>query len=510
MFCSISGTVPEEPVINRSNGQLFEKRLIEKHVQETGKDPITGEPASLEDLLPVKTNKAVKPRPSAATSIPGLLGLFHNEWDALMLESHQQRIALIQSRQELSHALYQQDAACRVIARLTRERDEARSQLENAVAVARSDLANGKRTAEVEGEEEQPAKRAGIPAEVSSEMLEHSKALSKGRKKRIMPASLATPQDIEAFSLISSHPLHKSTKGGILSIDVAQDNENLLATGGADSVVVLFDREASRIRASLTGHTKKINSVKFFKDSSLLVSASADHTARMWRANEDGSYSAAHVLTDHSDEVTAATLHATGSYFVTASLDATWAFYDIETGTCFTQVPSAGAGEGYTSAEFHPDGLILGTGTANSLVRMWEARQSKAVARFDGHKGAVRGLSFSENGYYLATAADDGVKVWDLRKLKNFKTLEAPAGTAAGAPLAVGFDFSGQNLAIGGSDARVVGVKQDWAALFSLSAALGNKGVSAVKWSHDSRHLFVGSTDHNLRIFGGDASAMAS
>ena len=34
-------------------------------------------------------------------------------------------------------------------------------------------------------------------------------------------------------------------------------------------------------------------------------------------------------------------------------------------------------------------------------------------------------MSFSENGYYLATAADDGVKLWDLRKLKNFKSLEA-------------------------------------------------------------------------------------
>jgi hypothetical protein len=30
---AVSGTVPEEPVVNRSNGQLYEKRLIEKHVQ---------------------------------------------------------------------------------------------------------------------------------------------------------------------------------------------------------------------------------------------------------------------------------------------------------------------------------------------------------------------------------------------------------------------------------------------------------------------------------------------
>ncbi len=47
------------------------------------------------------------------------------------------------------------------------------------------------------------------------------------------------------------------------------------------------------------------------------------------------------------------------------------------------------------------------------------------AATLPGHKGAVHSLSFSENGYYLATAADDGVKLWDLRKLKNFKTLDA-------------------------------------------------------------------------------------
>ena len=30
----------------------------------------------------------IRPRPTAATSVPGLLALFQNEWDALMLETH--------------------------------------------------------------------------------------------------------------------------------------------------------------------------------------------------------------------------------------------------------------------------------------------------------------------------------------------------------------------------------------------------------------------------------------
>lgn len=46
--------------------------------------------------------------------------------------------------------------------------------------------------------------------------------------------------------------------------------------------------------------------------------------------------------------------------------------------------------------------------------------------KFLGHRSAIRSIAFSENGYYLATSADDGeVKLWDLRKLKNFKTILA-------------------------------------------------------------------------------------
>lgn len=91
---------------------------------------------------------------------------------------------------------------------------------------------------------------------------------------------------------------------------------------------------------------------------------------------------------------------------------------------------------------------------------------TQQVAKFEGHSSPITALSFSENGYYLATSAADGVKLWDLRKLKNFKSLEPYEGSAT---TCLAFDSSGHYLAVGGKDARVYGVKQDWAVVTTLT-----------------------------------------
>ena len=112
-----------------TSGNVFEKRLIEAYIAENEKDPVTGEELTLDDLVELKSSRTVPPRPPTLTSIPSLLSVFQNEWDALALETYTLRQHLTQTRQELSRALYEHDAAVRVITRLSRERDEAREAL---------------------------------------------------------------------------------------------------------------------------------------------------------------------------------------------------------------------------------------------------------------------------------------------------------------------------------------------------------------------------------------------
>ncbi|MBA0827766.1 hypothetical protein Goarm_012514, partial [Gossypium armourianum] len=228
---AVSGEVPEDPVVSKKSGLLYEKRLIERHIADYGKCPVTGEALTMEDIVPIKTGKNVKPRSLTAASIPGMLGMFQNEWDALMLSNFALEQQLHTARQELSHALYQHDAACRVIARLNKERDEARSLLAQAERQAPlpgsavTAVSNGKRGSfSVSSEEEDipGAKRMrhGVSDSIIAELTECNAALSQQRKKRQIPPTLAPIDALERYTQLSSHPLHKTNKPGITSIDI--------------------------------------------------------------------------------------------------------------------------------------------------------------------------------------------------------------------------------------------------------------------------------------------------
>ncbi|KAG5175921.1 WD40-repeat-containing domain protein [Tribonema minus] len=499
MNCAISGEVPEVPVVSRKTGHLFERRLIEKYIDAEGKCPITGEPLGVDDLMDVKSNKVVRPRPATATSIPGLLALMQNEWDDLMVETYTLKQHLDTTRQELSQALYQQDASARVIARLMRERDEARQQLQAQRAALAQAAAAGAPAAEVAPMEVEPAVVEDIPAKIAdtvmSELTNTWKALTKSRKKRVIPVDLVSADDMANWVEASSQTLHKTTPAGITCLALSPQDASLTLTGGVDKTAILFNRESGVQSALLSGHSKKVLDVAFGKGGEVLLTASADGTAKSW----DLEGMLLHTFQGHKGEVTAICGHPTGRYAATAGRDKAWGFHELESGSCLRLVKEEGFEAGYECARWHPDGLILGTGTGDAQVRIWDMKTQNNVASFKGHEGGVVGsIAFSENGYYMASGGSDGTaRLWDLRKLKNFHTLTL--GSAAGTPVVVTFDHSGTYLAVSANTTIQVHVVKEWA----LATTLGQfkKPITGVAFAPSAKSLAATSMDRTLRFF---------
>jgi pre-mRNA-processing factor 19 len=458
-------------------------------------------------LIDIKNvSPQIKPRPSTATSIPALLKSLQDEWDATMLYSFTLRQQLQTARQELSHALYQHDAACRVIARLTKENVAAREALAtlkpqsstNGVAVVpqtvyASESANGDKTQKSTATTEE-----GLTEDVIQKLQEKASVLTQTRKQKgkKQPENLATIDDLKAFKCTASHVgLHSASAIGILSIDIQFNNPNKVVTGGVDKTAVVFNNSTERIEATLKGHTKKVTQCIYHPDEDLVITGSADNTIRVWDVPNS---QCTQVFKFHDGNITGLSLHPVGDYLLSCSLDDHWAFSDIRSGRLYVKCPSdEKSNGGLTCAKFHPDGLIFGIGTSDSVIKIWDLKERTNVANFPGHSGAITSLAFSENGYYLATSAEDSViKLWDLRKLKNFKTIQLEDNFEV---KDLSFDYSGSYLACAGTDVRIYQVKQ-WDVLktFNDHTAL----ATGVRFGTNAKTLITASMDRSLKFYG--------
>jgi len=495
IVCAISGTHPEEPVFSPKTGHVYEKRLITKHIQSSGKCPVTKEELTQDDITDMKSNKAVRPRPATAASIPGMLQLLQSEWDAVMTEQFELKSHLDTTRKQLSHALYQHDAACRVIARLLRERDASRAQ----VTQLQDQLSNMKPMGPGETKDDDQSE-IGLTPEMIQRMTDIAKGLSRTRKKRDFPG-LAPVAEVKRFECTGEYKIHQSTAPGITCVDIHKSDDHRIVTGGVDNQVIVFDAEHEKLAQKLVGHNKKVNAVHFHPTKEIVVSGSQDNTARVWKcsdaANWKASYSCAHVVRKHGGEVTDLSIHPLGDFFLTSSLDKSWALHDFESGRCMRHVQEQQSG--YGCMKFHPDGLILAGGTVDKTVQVWDIKDQVTVATLSGHEGEITGLSFSENGYYLATASTDGtVKLWDLRKPLNIQTLKVNDGPVN----SVRFDSTGQYLAIGGaSSAQIYNFETKSSVAMTVELKDHEAPVMGVCLGSHAKSLASVSMDRTLRLY---------
>ncbi|CCI46781.1 unnamed protein product [Albugo candida] len=525
MLCAISGLLPTEPVVSVKSGHVFEKRLLFKHLElNQNRCPVTNEELDVaHDIVSIQpcTNlksSTLNPAPSLSndilnpTSIPTLLQTFQNEWDAVMLETFTLRQHLEKTRQELSHALYQHDAACRVIARLNAENAELRSTME---ILSQRTAVNGstESTSDVQMESVGDLKVGKLSEELLNKVDSTQKILAKERKefkKKIAPERAEKLQNLATeWNVTSSHTWHASEKPGVLCLAIDASSTKI-ASGGVDKRVQIFDITTQQVVGTLQGHQKKVSHVLFHPTAPLVISSSYDKQIKIWELEDNKVQTESlQTLQGHQDAVTMTSLHATGDYLISSSLDGNWAFYDLHRGQKLVQHSldnSVGRSEQALCIEFHPDGGIFGIGSSNSGLQMWDVKSCSNVVTFEDHAAPVTAISFSENGYHLMSGSSNGiVHLWDLRKLKSIYSLDINTTSDAKSPAniqALSFDPSGTFAALASGTKVLIAKelnKSEWKMLKSFDDHKAN--VTAAQFASDSTFLASASMDRSVKIF---------
>lgn len=471
-FCGISGEPPQEPVVSAKSGNVYERRLILKYIAENGTDPTTGEKLEEGDLITIKASPStVPPRPPSHSSIPALLQTLQSEWDALVLETYTLKQQYNSTRQELSHALYAQDAAKRVVARVMKERDAAREALANVQA---SMGIAPTATEDVEMNEGEATEEA-MPKAILDQIDETYQALSAVRKKKKPPVDYVTPADVKTFTAKHTIPsLHSSSPAGITALAISHKNPSQFLTGGNDKIVQLYDRSTDKVLASLKGHTKKINHVTFREkegDPTLILSAGADKIAKIWGADEaSGEFIPKGTVRTHKGELTGLGIHPTNAFAAICSTDKTYSFHDLATSEQIYQSPLSD--QPFSSLSIHPDGTLIAFGTPSSAIHIYDVRtgtMAASLAPAESSPFTVNSLSFSENGYHLlAPDSFSSVAIWDLRKQKAAHSISLGDSFKVNKVLC---DFSAQLLGVAGSEGIRVFAHKTWEELVKFEEA---------------------------------------
>jgi len=479
MLCAISGEAPEQPVASRKSGNVFEKRLIEAYIAENGTDPVNGEELSPDDLVDLKQSRLAKPRPPQLTSIPALLSTFQNEWDALILETFQLKQQLAETRQELSTALYYNDSAQRVIARLQKERDEARDALSRVSVTAAPNgagQANGD-AMQVDGQ--------GLPQDVLGKIDATQAKLSATRRKRPVPEDWATGDEIAAYD-VKSKADTQFTGAKSLAVDETGD---FFLTGDSDGTVGIYDLKQDAFTTRSNLGAGGINHGAWVRDSAVVATASGAVVV-----TQEGAVKAK--FQQHAGAATAVAAHPSGELLASVGVDKSLVLYDLQSGKVLTQIFSDAA---LTSTTFHPDGHLLAAGAANGSIKLYDVKTCQLAHTFPSPAGAtpVADLNFSENGTWLASAHEGSttVTVWDLRKLSALKTLEV-----GGAVTGISWDYTGQFLAACGPGGVTVAQYTKASKSWTEPLRKGVSGAQDVKWGANAKKLVALTSDGAVNV----------
>lgn len=321
------------------------------------------------------------------------------------------------------------------------------------------------------------------------------------------------------------------TNSAVVDVAFSPDSQQLAMVNALGFDLPVCNTSDGKERFLLQGHTATLFSAAFSPDSTLLVTASADKTARVWDAR--GGFPVTS-LRGHRDVVTRARFSPDGQRIATASLDGTvreWehlSFTDVvELQTEGSGIDSAGLsvdgrrawlvnrrGDVFVLSlaertlqrlpsapgriahlALAADGASLVKATTDGVIRRLKVPEGTVLAQWQAPQGPVRRLVLSRDGKRLISLGDAAL-LWDIER----GVVLARLGAGAAAPRDASFSPDGRTIVVLHGDMATLWEGRRGQRLSVLRGTPGFEMASA-QFSADGQSVVTAGIDKIVRLW---------
>jgi WD40 repeat protein len=237
--------------------------------------------------------------------------------------------------------------------------------------------------------------------------------------------------------------------------------------------------------AELHGHKKSIRGIAFSPDGSLIATGSEDNAVRIWSQRRDRTWemirelkgpsvspSGTERLSGHTNFVQSVAFNSDGSLLVTASRDATAKIWKVGSWELLQTLPDENVVRG---AVFSPDEQLIVTGNESCQTKIWK-RFGDRWGKLDGDKyvpdqtlpskggcaretneesqgGYIDAVNFSRDGQFLVTGSRDHTVL--IRRTGTWEKVKSLAGHQGEVYFAT-YSPDGKFVISAGEDQRVI------------------------------------------------------